>query len=198
MNWPFTITITDEQAMWRVRHEDDHSAFAQLVARWETPIQRLCTRMVGDMHRAEDLTQEAFARVFAHRHKYEPAGRFSTWLWRIAINLCHDEIRRKSRRPEVTIEQEEPGSDETTTREIVDAEPCPDEAIQALEQAEQVRRALMRLPEHYRGVLVLRHYEGLKFSEIAQVLGIPEGTVKSRMSEGLARLSELLPKHTRN
>jgi len=184
--------------MWRVRHDDDHSAFAQIVARWETPIQRLCARMVGDIHRAEDLTQEAFARVFAHRHKYEPAGRFSTWLWRIAINLCHDEIRRKNRRPESSIEQEEPDSDETTTREFADTQASPDEAIVALERAEQVRRALMKLPEHYRGVLVLRHYEGLKFNEIAQVLGIPEGTVKSRMSEGLSRLGELLPKSPQN
>jgi RNA polymerase sigma-70 factor (ECF subfamily) len=194
MNWPFTFT--DEQAMWRVRHEDDHSAFAQLVERWEGPIQRLCARMVGDLHRAEDLTQEAFARVFANRHKYEPAGRFSTWLWRIAINLCHDDIRRRNRRPEVFWDHDETGAngEDAAPRDFPDTQPAPDEAIQGLERAEQVRRALMKLPEHYRGVLILRHYEGLKFQEIAQVLGIPEGTVKSRMSEGLSRLADLLPK----
>ena len=66
------------------------------------------------------------------------------------------------------------------------------EALQALERAEHVRRALLKLPEHYRSVVVLRHYEGLRFHEIAEVLGIPEGTVKSRMFEGLSRLGVLL------
>src|SRR6185503_19756859 len=65
---------TDEQAMWRVKMDDDAEAFADLVARWEKPIQRLCSRMLGDIHRGEDLTQETFARVFARRKNYEPTG----------------------------------------------------------------------------------------------------------------------------
>ena len=88
---------TDEQAMWRVRMDDDHQAFARLVERWETPIVRLCARMTGDQHRAEDLKQEAFARIFARRKEYRAEGKFSTWLWRIALNLCYDELRRRQR-----------------------------------------------------------------------------------------------------
>src|SRR5258705_8991570 len=89
---------TDEQAMLRVQAEDDHGAFAQLVERWEEPIRRLCVRMVGDPHKGEDLKQEAFARVFAKRKDYRPTGRFSTFLWRIALNACYDELRRVKRR----------------------------------------------------------------------------------------------------
>src|SRR5687768_633492 len=85
---------TDEQAMWRVKMDDDAEAFADLVARWEKPIQRLCARMLGDIHRGQDLTQEAFARVFARRKNYEPTGKFSTFLWRVALNLCYDELRK--------------------------------------------------------------------------------------------------------
>ena len=88
------FTMTDEQAMWRVRMEDDPHAFAQLVQRWEAPIQRLCCRMLGDSHKGQDLTQDAFSRVFAKRKEYQPSGRFSTFLWRIALNLCYDELRR--------------------------------------------------------------------------------------------------------
>ncbi len=197
MIWP--LTLTDEQAMWRVQQTDDHAAFARLVERWEAPIQRLCARMTGDLHRAEDLAQEAFARVFAKRHAYEPGGKFSTWLWRIALNLCRDELRRRQRHPELSLETGGDTDETSHAHEISDSTPSPAEAVEALEQAEIVRRALLRLPEHYRTVVVLRHYEGLKFNEIAEVLGIPDGTVKSRMSEGLARLACLLREcRTRN
>src|SRR5437879_6528064 len=91
---------TDEEAMWRVKVHDDHREFARLVQRWEEPIRRLCARMTGDPHRGEDLKQETFARLFEKRKDYEPTGRFSTYLWRIALNLCYDELRRRERRPE--------------------------------------------------------------------------------------------------
>jgi len=190
MTWPFAIT--DEQAMWRVQNADDHAAFAQLVSRWEQPIQRLCARMTGDLHRAEDLAQEAFSRVFFRRRDYQPAAKFSTWLWRIAINLCHDELRRRQRRPEHPLEAEGDDASEGTAVQFPGQGLSPAEVVEKLEQAELVRRALVQLPETYREVVVLRHYEGLKFHEIAEVLGIPEGTVKSRMFEALDRLEGTL------
>jgi RNA polymerase sigma-70 factor (ECF subfamily) len=193
MTWP--LTTTDEQAMWRVKNGADPDAFACLVRRWEQPIQRLCARMTGDVHRGEDLAQDAFSRVFTRRHDFETSGKFSTWLWRIAINLCHDELRRRHRRPEVALtgpDEDDEGREGRNDLSVASTDPSPGESIEALEQAEHVRRALQHLPDHYRSVVVFRHYEGLKFSEIAQVLGIPEGTVKSRMSEALSRLAVLL------
>ena len=107
------FSISDEQAMWRVQMNDDAEAFALLVERWEGPIRGLCTRMLGDMHRGEDLAQEAFARVFAKRKEWVPNGKFSTFLWRVALNLCYDELRRRERRRELSLENEfeegEPG-----------------------------------------------------------------------------------------
>ena len=178
--------------MWRVKMDDDAEAFADLVARWEKPIQRLCARMLGDIHRGEDLTQEAFARVFARRKNYEPTGKFSTFLWRVALNLCYDELRKIKRRGEFSLD--EPGAnDDAPALEIVDnVEPGPDRQLAARERAETVRRALLELSEPYRVVVVLRHYEGLKFREISDVLDIPEGTVKSRMAEALSQLSDIL------
>src|SRR5215212_2705481 len=91
----------DEAAMRRVRSHGDPAAFAQLVARWEGPIRRLCARMTGgDAHAGEDLAQEAFARVFASRHQFADGRKFSTWLWRIALNLCHEHARRRAVRDE--------------------------------------------------------------------------------------------------
>jgi RNA polymerase sigma-70 factor, ECF subfamily len=185
------FAITDEQAMWRVQTQDDEHAFAQLVRRWEGPIQRLCARMTGDLHRAEELAQEAFARVFAKRKDYQPSGRFSTWLWRIAVNLCYDELRRRKRRDESSLD----ALDEQTRaglESFVAAEPAPDLSLVEQERGQLVRKALMKLPEAYRTVLVLRHYENMKFREIAAVLDVPEGTVKSRMAEALTQMARLL------
>ncbi|MBI2924188.1 MAG: sigma-70 family RNA polymerase sigma factor [Verrucomicrobia bacterium] len=94
------FAASDEQLMWRVRMQDDPEAFAQLTGRWQGKIRDLCARMTGDLHRGEDLAQEAFVRVFAKRKDYEPSAKFSTYLWRIALNLSYDELRRRQRRPE--------------------------------------------------------------------------------------------------
>jgi RNA polymerase sigma-70 factor (ECF subfamily) len=181
--------MTDEQAMWRVQMHRDTQAFAELVRRWEEPIRRLGVRVLGDVHRAEDVAQEAFARVFAHRRDFDPAARFSTWLWRIAVNLCRDELRRRERRGERQLPEECAGD---PTQEWVADTPSPAELAVQVERAEAVRRALLRLSEPYRVVVALRHYEGLRFHEVAEVLGIPVGTVKSRMAEALDRLEVML------
>src|SRR5688572_9387573 len=180
------FSISDEQAMWRVQMQDDAEAFATLVERWEGPIQNLCTRMLGDAHRGEDLAQDAFTRVFARRKDYEPRGKFSTFLWRVALNLCYDELRRRERRRETAFEFDE-HEDDCASQELP-----PDVFLAHEEATASVRSALMKISETYRSVLVLRHYEDLKFREIAEVLDIPEGTVKSRMAEGLSQLARLL------
>jgi len=177
--------------MWRVKIHADHQEFAGLVRRWQEPIRRLCTRMTGDPHRGEDLKQDTFLRLFEKRANYQPKAKFSTFLWRIALNLCYDELRRQSRRREFLVEDREPGTEDGPP-EAVESATGPDLQTAATEEGELVRRALLQLPEIYRSVLVLRHYEDLKLAEIAEVLDIPEGTVNSRMAEALDRLSRIL------
>ncbi|MCI0538912.1 MAG: sigma-70 family RNA polymerase sigma factor [Verrucomicrobiales bacterium] len=179
---------TDEEAMCQVKLHDDHRAFAQLVERWDEPIRRLCTRMTGDPYRGEDLKQDTFARLFERRKRYEPTGRFSTFLWRIALNICRDELRRVRRRREF-----QPDSEESeNSLEILPAdEPTPDAQAATNEEGELVRRAVLRLPEIYRTVVVLRYYEHFKLVKIAEILEIPEGTVNWRLSEALAKLARI-------
>lgn len=184
-----TPAATDEQAMWRVQSHDDSEAFAQIVHRWQGPIRNLCLRMTADLHRAEDLTQETFSRLHARRREWQPTAKLSTYLWRIAINLCHDENRRRTRHGEVPLETGEDGEHQAN---ITVFHPTPHDELETEERADQVRAALQRVTEPFRTVLVLRHYEDLKFREIADVLGVPEGTVKSRMVEGLSQLTRLL------
>jgi RNA polymerase sigma-70 factor (ECF subfamily) len=185
------FSASDEQLMWRVKLQDDAEAFASLMSRWQRPIENLCIRMTGDLHRAEDLAQTAFARIFAKRADWEPTGKFSTFLWRVALNLCHDELRRAKRRGECSLDVlDEVGDSQPDF--IASEEPAPDEQADSRERAELVRNALLKLATHYREVVVLRHYEELKFHEIGEVLAIPEGTVKSRMAEALTQLNRLL------
>jgi RNA polymerase sigma-70 factor (ECF subfamily) len=183
------FSATDEQLMWRVKLQDDAEAFASLMSRWQKPIENLCIRMTGDLHRAEDLAQSAFAKIFARRADWEPTGKFSTFLWRVALNLCHDELRRTKRRGECSLDALEGDSQPDF---IASEDPAPDEQADSRERAELVRNALLKLATHYREVVVLRHYEGLKFHEIGEVLAIPEGTAKSRMAEALTQLNRLL------
>lgn len=185
------FSLSDEEAMLHVQEHGDSGAFALLVRRWQGPIQRLCTRMTGDLHRGEDLAQETFARLFAGRRRYQHRARFSTFLWRIALNLCYDEQRQMNRQRECSLDcadaQGSSGSNVARPLEV-DPEAFADRA----ERAALVRQALGALSDRYRAVVVLRHYQGLKFREIAEVLEIPEGTAKSRMAEALSRLARLL------
>lgn len=186
------FTPTDEQLIWRVQQENDAAAFGQLAQRWELPIRRLCERMTGDPHRAQDLTQEVFARVFVRRMEFQMEGKFSTFLWRVALNQCYDELRRRHRRAEFPLDD----LLEDTATFLPLEEISPAAQLESAERGALVRAALQRLSEPYRAVVVLRHYEGLKFREIAAVLGIPEGTVKSRMAEALNHLSVWLKELT--
>jgi len=187
--WPL-FPMTDEQAMWRVQTTDDHAAFVHLVQRWEQPILRLCARMTGNLQQGEDLKQEAFARIFVRRKDFRQGSKFSTWLWRIALNLCYDELRKRHRHGEFSIAD---GADDAEyAREQVSEEPSPDVLSASREECELVRCALLRLPEARRAALVLRYCEGLKLREIADILEIPETTASSRIAVGLAQMTRLL------
>jgi RNA polymerase sigma-70 factor (ECF subfamily) len=170
--------------MWRLQAGSGEEAMGELMARWRLPIFRLCARMTGDAHRAEDLTQEAFARVFARRADFRPDATFSTWLWRIALNLCRDEWRRRQTRGM----EADPAALESEPSET----PGPDATATAAEEGELLRRAMLRLPEAERSALLLRICEDLTFREVAEILDLPESTARLRVADGLDRLAKLL------
>jgi RNA polymerase sigma-70 factor (ECF subfamily) len=180
------FAISDEEAMGRVQTLADPAAFARLVERWEQPIQRLCARMTGDYHLGQDLKQEAFARVFAGRNRYRPPARFSTWIWRIALNLCYDELRRRHRHGECSLPRVAANEEQAST------EVSPDNHLVAQEEHRMLRQALQRLPETQRRALVLRFCHGLKLREISEILNVPGSTANSRIALGLAQLTRML------
>ena len=184
---------SDEALMLQLQAGDLHS-FDILVRRWEKRLLNYCYRMVNDMALAEDLRQEVFLRIYRSAKTYRPTAQFSTWMYRIATNLCLDTLAKQRHRKETPIdaylESESDGFDER----LIDPSGSPDATVLKKEIESQVRSALARLPEDQRVVVTLRHYNGMKFHEIAEILECPISTVKSRMTAGMERLNQMLSK----
>jgi len=185
------FALSDEEAMVRVQESNDSKAFSMLHNRWQPKIERFCRWQLGDAHRGEDVAQEVFMRLYARRRQFRHDGQFSSYLWRLAVNACYDELRRRQRKPELSLCV---ADDEGNYGEAMleSDEPSAEAVFVERERSHMIKQALQKLPEMYRSVVLLRHYEGLKFREIAAVMDIPEGTVSSRMAEALNRLEEML------
>ncbi len=169
-----------------VRDQGCHQSFRLLVDQWKQPIARLCYKMTFSWDEAEDLTQDIFLRLFKNRLRYKETAKFSTFIWQVTINRCRDYLKSR---------EYQQRQNQTT---LIDQPHATTVDHRWNEQAELVRTALAGLPMIYREVLVLRHYENLKFNEIANVLSVPKGTVASRMSKALKLLSEQLIVITNN
>ena len=155
----------------------DPTAFEALARRWQQPVARFLARLAGP-DAAADLCQEVFLRVYQGGARYREEGTFSTWLYRIALNVARDAARRRRREP-------------APLREEVLAAALP-ERWEAAELQEVVGRALAALPDPLREVLVLRHYENLNFEQMARLLDAPASTLKSRFAQALRRMQALL------
>jgi RNA polymerase sigma-70 factor (ECF subfamily) len=183
----FWIT-SDEKLMSRVQTRGDEAAFAELVRRWQGRLEQASFRILNDRHRSEDLVQEAFTRLFLKRDQFRPDARFGSYLWRITINLCQDELRRQQSAKQHVIESDDPEA----MNSVLDMKGNPGRETERLEEAAAVRKALTTLPDQVRIIVVMRHFEDLKFREIAAALNLPEGTVKTRMVQGLSLLAKQL------
>ena len=184
----------DEVLMQRIK-EGDMGAFDLLVRRWEHQLLNLIYKIIGDFETSKDVRQEVLLRIYRSAKRYRPDSQFRTWLYRIAINCSISELRKLKRRrtlPLIMSYQGENGEQQPLENVLADPNPQPDEILQQEEAAGYIQDALRRLPDEQRIVIILRHYEGLKFRQIASVLDCPLGTVKSRMRHGLERLRAML------
>ena len=186
------MTVTDEELVARSIGGDADS-FNQLILRWERPIYALAYRTIGREEDARDVCQETFLRAFRALPGFRGQSKFSSWLYRIALNLCRDWIRRERRTGFV-----QPPEDVDLIDFIAAEEPS--ESIEDLvarkDQMRAVERAMALLPEDQRTAIVLKEYHGLTFQEIADLLGCPLSTVKTRLYQGLSVLRRELEKST--
>ena len=175
---------TDEELVQAVRGGDTDS-LGVLVARWEQPLFRFVYRMMPRPEDARDICQETFLRILKKSHRFRDGSRFSTWMYQIALNLCRDQARKSKRWGRLIAETA--SLPERASGPLAPDAAADDPAREAerREKSAAVLRALDEIPAEQREVVVLKEFEGLKFREIAVILGCPESTVKSRMYYGL-------------
>lgn len=169
----------------------DQDAFADIVEYYKDKIFQLCYRMLGNRHEAEDSAQEAFIRAYINIHSYDTSKKFSTWLYRIATNLCIDRIRKK--KPDYYLDAEVPGTEGLDMYSQLAADQAlPEEEVENHELNEKIDQEILNLPEKYRSAIVLKYIEELSLKEISDVLDLPIGTVKTRIHRGREALRNRL------
>jgi len=173
---------TDEELVEAFR-QGELSAFDGLVARWERKIRGAVHRILGNEEEARDVCQEAFLKAYRALDSFKSEARFSSWLYQIALNISRDRLRRRKGRTHVSLQELEEGGTVLVTRR-----PSAHELVEADDLARTVESAIASLPEEQREIIVLKEYQELTFAEIADVLGVPISTVKTRLYRGLSQL----------
>src|SRR5216110_1781348 len=185
------MTWTDEELVAK-SIDGDADSFNELIHRWEHPIYALAYRQIGREEDARDVCQETFLRAYRALQGFRGQAKFSSWLYRIALNLCRDWMRRERRTPVV-----QPPEDVDLMDLAAAAEPA--ESIEDLvarkDLSRAVERAMKKLPEEQRTAIILKEYHGLTFQEIADLVGCPMSTVKTRLYQGLTVLRRELARH---
>jgi len=183
---------TDEELM-EAYLEGSVAAFQVLVERHSKPIFNFIIRRCGgNRQRGEDLLQETFLRVVRQAHSFKRKAKFTTWLYTIARNLCIDALRRASYRKHPSLDQPLSRSDPSDGGTLMDKVPAggPDAADQTRDKRFRtaLQEALNTLPDEQKDIFIMREFQGLKFREISEIIGVPENTVKSRMRYALQGL----------
>ena len=178
---------SDEQLLSRFLTGDER-AFETLVGRYEAPLRKLAYGLVRDWGLAEDVAQDAFLRAYRKAATFRGGASVTAWLYRIAINRAHDELRRIRRKGEISLE-----SAEIRGLELDESRTTSAEALAAAHELERhVSMALSEMREEYRTALILREMEGMTYREIAELLGWPLGTVQIRVHRGRLELRSRL------
>jgi len=186
------MRVSDEELMIKCRN-GDMSAFELLVSRYQNAILNFIYRLIGDYHRAEDLSQETFLRMFKSASKYEPRAQFKNWLYRIAVNLCKNEVRDRQRHGLSSLEDFMTDDDGKINYAVLkDFSQMPDVLYEKKEQQILIRQAIDSLPENQRLAIIMVTYQHLRYDEIADALGCSISAVKSLIHRARQNLKKLL------
>jgi len=181
-----------EEALVARARSGNIAAFEQIVTAYEKRVYNLALRMMGNPDDASDVAQEAFLRVYSSLRSFRGDSSFSTWIYRIVSNICLDELRKRNRQRLAYLDEPVESEDGEMSKQVPDPSPGPDDVLQQTETRECIQRGIASLHEDHRVIVVLRDIQGLSYEEIAEILGISLGTVKSRLNRARTALKERL------
>lgn len=177
---------TDEQLIAKFQEGDEY-AFDQIVRRYKEPLLNFVFRFIGNSIEAEDIVQDTFYRVYKNKHYYKEVAKFSTWIYTIASNLSKTELRRRRRRKFFSIHNDSSSEKEY---ELPDSKKGPESNANSIVTEKIIHNAINKLPSKFRQVIILRDVQEFSYEEIASIIKVPLGTVKSRVNRARLRLQE--------
>jgi RNA polymerase sigma-70 factor (ECF subfamily) len=181
--------LSDEDLILEFQKNNTEAAFNILVQRYKNPLTNFVFRFLGEYEACNDVVQETMIKVYRYKDSYSSVAKFSTWIYTIAGNLARTEYRRRRRRNIFSINDY---GEEHKTYELPDETQRPDVITDSGIKDEIIQKALLKVKEAYREAVILRDVQGMSYEEISEILGVNEGTVKSRINRGRAQLQELL------
>jgi RNA polymerase sigma-70 factor (ECF subfamily) len=181
--------LSDEALILEFQKNNLEAAFEILVQRYKNPLTNFVFRFLGDYEACSDVVQETMIKVYRYKDTYSSVAKFSTWVYTIAGNLAKTEYRRQRRRNIFSISD---FGEEHKTYDLPDENYRPDVIADSGIKDEIIQKALLKVKESYREAVILRDIQGMSYEEISEILGVNEGTVKSRINRGRAQLQELL------
>ncbi len=187
------MTREQEAAVIQAVLDGDVNAYEALVKEYEKNVYNLALRMTGNSEDAYDMSQEAFIKAYNSLSSFRGESKFSVWLYRIVSNVCLDFLRSRNRKPTLSLSVEDDDGDEVEM-DIADESQSPEQLLDRALTRDAVRRGLAALPPEHREILLLREIQGLSYEEIAETLGLEEGTVKSRIFRARKKLCSFLIK----
>jgi RNA polymerase sigma-70 factor (ECF subfamily) len=186
------------QAAPAIVDEDRGLSFGEITEKYYRRVYNLICYQVGDLDEAADLTQETFVKAFRAYHAFKGESRVSTWLWRIALNMCKSSYRKRARRERLiplSLDADVVTDEGEVSRELPDWSVCPENVVQTRELCAEVRRAIQSLAEPYRVAIILCDIDGCSYQEIADITQISVQAVKSRIHRGRRMLRKKLERY---
>jgi len=179
---------TDEDLIARFQNGDEY-AFDEIVNRYKDRLLNFVFRFIGQIDESEDIVQDTFLKVYKNKNSYENIARFSTWIYTIAGNLAKTELRKRKRRRIFSISKM--GIDDKEF-ELSSTARTPEENTESIFNEKIIHNAIQKLPDKFRTVIILRDIQELSYDEISKIIGVPLGTIKSRVNRARLKLRELL------
>jgi RNA polymerase sigma-70 factor (ECF subfamily) len=182
----------DEIALIQAARGGDLDSFNRLVLAYQDLVYNQAYRMIGEEESADDATQNTFISAYNHLNSFR-GGSFKAWLLRIVTNACYDELRRRKRRPTVSLEPlDDTGEEVESPHWMEDPDDLPEVQVQRLELQNAIQNCLDKLPDEFRLAVIMVDVQGLDYSEAADSIGKPIGTIKSRLARARLRLRDCL------